>query len=59
VSDIIACHMCNGTGIDEASWDGFCPFCSGTAETYRGDDLDEDVGDGRYDYWVQIGGEDE
>lgn len=57
--DVINCYTCNGTGLDETSWDGLCPFCSGTGETYRGnDDPDEDDGDGRYDYWVQTWGED-
>jgi DnaJ-class molecular chaperone len=29
MSDVVDCIMCNGTGIDNASWDGRCPFCRG------------------------------
>jgi len=32
------CGYCNGTGIDEANWDGRCPFCCGSGQV-------PDVGD--------------
>lgn len=29
------CYDCNGTGKDDASWDGRCPFCAGAGEVWE------------------------
>lgn len=42
MSDLIDCYTCDGTGIDETSWDGRCPFCKGSGEVDVPDDEDAD-----------------
>jgi len=39
------CFFCNGTGLDEASWDGRCPFCDGTGEVADERDICGDADD--------------
>lgn len=36
------CFHCNGTGLDDASWDGRCPFCDGFGDVDDDEDYSED-----------------
>lgn len=42
MSHIRDCFFCNGTGIDECSFDERCIHCSGSGEVDDDDDLDPD-----------------
>jgi hypothetical protein len=39
--DYVDCYLCNGTGIDDASWDGRCFWCRGSGQAEAGDRDDE------------------
>jgi DnaJ-class molecular chaperone len=39
--DYVDCYLCNGTGIDDANWDGRCFSCRGSGQVEAGDRDDE------------------
>jgi DnaJ-class molecular chaperone len=45
-SERVLCNHCDGTGDDEAEWDGRCIFCNGTGEiiVWHSDDEHDDEG---------------